>query len=1170
MSNFSWTEEQLRAIDSRGKNLLVSAAAGSGKTALLTERLKRIVLKDKIDSSRILVLTFTRAAASEMKQRFKTQLYNALTEEGWNISEKEILHQIELLTDSYIGTIDSFAQTMVRKYFQIAGVDPAFRIGDQTEIDLLISEAMDEVFEELFLKNEEAPDDLSNSFVELIDYFGGRRRNDALKDVLIQLNSFLDSLEDPNAWIKRFTDDLDSISEDNLYEIRSLEPFIQNIRDTVNHAGEVYDEIKFINDDIPWKKGKSKENFEAEIGDILALREYKDPKDLVNALKGLNFGRVTFPRNIAPEIKEEIEALRGKSGKGIRDELKKISKDLQSRDIDNEIENLKELNRIFKNLVTVNELVLRRINEKKAQNQILYFNDLERGLLKILENEKVREDIKNQFDYIFLDEVQDTNSLQEAIISKIEQNNNRFMVGDFKQSIYNFRNADPTILKNKFDEYQNDENSEVVLLNRNFRSSPSVIDAVNSIFEKIMTDELGGINYNDDSKLIAFREDPTVKAEIDIIDLKSLEENSEELEDDKVEIQARFIARKIKKLVDDKKADFKDILVLYRSINKIAKKILKIFSDEGIPVVFEGINEEVDTIEISVFLKFLNLIDNHKQDIPLLAVMELPIFNFSLDDLTKIRLEYPDSAYLYQAVEDYMNEKDDELADHLKDFYHKLDKWREMSKHSEIDDYLWELLLESNFFNYFGNLENGNDRKRNLRLLVDKAKDFKSTSLKGITSFLQYVKKLEKQGQSISNLGSITDSINAVHLMSIHKSKGLEFPVVFLADISHQFNIRNDGPYYLNKEYGFGSDYYALVDNVISRQNSILNDSLKYQHKKELLSEEMRLLYVALTRAKDQLILVGTSKDAKKDIEKWREGVDYYNLSKSLNFLNWLMGALYNDKSLRSNDNTASTNYWDINYISDISDYNLEEEPEEDRVDEDYLKLREQIYSQLNKEQRKIINNKPRKMSVSRIKKYGIDDEEIIDLVPLNEVEDKVSSAEIGTGVHRILQLLDFEAFLESEDYNKELNRQVENFVEKGLIDEDLLDIINFEVVLNFLDSDVGQRVLNTYRDNKDKVLKEMPFLYDIDINELIDSDQDFRPIELSGIIDLCFLEDDQWVILDYKTDRYFNQSQWEKRLDEYALQIELYGKALADLSDLPIKEKHLVFLTEGQDIVYK
>ncbi len=1158
MSDFKWTEDQQRAIDIRGKNVLVSAAAGSGKTALLTERLKELVLNDGVNCTNLLVLTFTRAAATEMKQRFKQNLFNSLKENNSKLKEEEIIDQINYLTDAQISTIHSFAQSMIKRYFQVLGIDPNFRIVDKAEGELIVAQALDEVFEELFTKHETEPDDTTKNFVELINLYGGTVTNEDLKRLIESFRGFLLTLIDPDEWMSTILEKFSEVNEENFYDSLLLKPLFDSMWSKMNTAAEAY---KTISKEFPningWKDtAAGKKQLIKELDWFDDFSNIKDNKTFIEQLKIFPQGSVIFPKS-GGELSKELSQIRGKkTSNSLYSQICSVAEIAKKYDIQSEYFKTKELTRLLKNLFDLSKLVNERINFKKRERNVLDFNDLEHFLFELLKDENIRQDIQGQYRYIYLDEAQDTNGIQEAILEKIKKGNNRFIVGDIKQSIYRFRNADPTILIEKYHTFDKDENSELVLLNQNFRSRPEIIDAINSIFERLMTEKLGEIEYNDEAKLVATRESNSVRPEINIIELDKF--------DDRDQIQALYIAEKIKEL-RKQGINYSDIAILYRTVNKTAEKILRVLAEEGIPTRFEGDGIAVNTREIDTFLKLLQLIDNHKQDIPLLSIMNLPIFGFTLDEQSQIRMTYPETPYFYQAVEAYMEEQDNDLADKLKKFYEKLDKYREESKHIEIDDFIWDLMLDSGIYNYFGNMEGGVERKANLRLLLERTKSYKESSLKGITSFLEFVKNLEKNGQSLDTGNVSSDTDDVVKVMSIHKSKGLEFPVVFVADLNKAFKRVSTSNFLFHKDSFFGGKYAELKDGILVKSDTILEESIKTLLTNEQLSEELRLLYVAMTRAEDQLYLVGASKNLSKDKGNWSDGDNPEQLLNSNSMLEWIMRAI--NSSPDYNPQTLKTDSWDIHLLTSKQikegiNGNVEVEVIKD---EDYYQLKEQIYKQMDKEEPKTVNNKPMKLSVSRVKHQEISEDEPIELVSLEENKTGFSPLEIGTATHKVMQQIDFNKVLESNNLEDAITNEIARIAEDGYIPVEIIPDLDPSEVLYYLNSEIGQRFIKALKEDPDNILKEFPFLYDTDINEVYDYGLN-RPVELSGIIDLCFLEDGEWILIDFKTDRFRGEKQWENTRREYATQLNLYEKALSDLTGINVKEKHLVLLNQKRD----
>ncbi len=1140
-TKISWTEDQQRAIFNRGRNLLVSAAAGSGKTALLTERLKELVLNEGVDCRRILVLTFTRAAAAEMKQRFKQKLFTALESESYKRPTKETLEQINLITDAQISTIDSFASSTIKKYFEKAGIDPNFRIPDESEYDLLVNEVIDESFEELFIKSEREPDAFTERFLSLIDRYSDNRSVEGLKKELLKLIDFLSTLAHPNDWFKKAYENYEKDIEEFL-ESGLVKNYADSVKESLNTVKEAYKKLDIYHGDIPWpKSGKTKDAFKNEISAVLAL----DPdsfSDLLEDVGSLSFCSLRFPKPTPEDLKETV--------KGIRDPAKKKLNDLKGKfkgfDEKKEYEKIKKVNETFKDLYELSQFILKRINERKAENRLLTFSDLERKLLEILEDEKIREDIKNSYDYVFVDEYQDINQIQEEILSLVSDKNNRFMVGDLRQAIYRFRHADPSIFIEKSEEFESKtDQNELIRLNLNFRSSPTVIDSINALFSNIMSKELGEVDYNAQARLIANRSDETKPAELDLI----VRDKSTDLNND--EIQALFLAGKIKEIVSspDNGYSYKDIAILYRSINKKAATILKVLTEQGIPVLFDGEQQQVNAREISVFLKFISLIDNHKQDYPLLTVMQLPVFDFSLDEIVTIKKTYPDLNYFYEAVEAYRDQKEDALADRLKSFYALLDRFRRESQLYALDDYLWKVMLESDYYAYFGSLPGGQDRKRNLRLLIEKAKDFKETNLKGIIAFLDYVAKLEKNNKYLSGLKERPQDQNAVSLMSIHKSKGLEFPVVILSDVSKRFNLNSSGNFNYHKDYGYSGRLIEYKDDIKVKEDCFTIEALRTVFRREELSEEMRLLYVALTRAMDRLILVGVTEDEDS-------GEAQKSLLEQNTYLDWVLTGL----------ERGGKKAWKVKRCPEEELIGIiPDAPEKEvvEVDEDLKRL---IYDKLDSEKIEEIDSRPVKTSVSMVKRSGIE-ESLVEMVELEHSDERVvSPTEFGVTVHKIFQSFDLSRLDSCEDLKEEIKTQIEEMLEDGTVTPEELRPVDLQLFENFYASELGKRLFESFKKDPGDYLVEYPFKLDLTESEIYSLGSENNIIEVSGIIDCCFLEDGKWVLVDYKTDRYFNEQLWRQRVSEYEMQVELYEKALERLTKIPVAEKHIFFLNQNLD----
>lgn len=1147
MSTVNWTPEQKQAIESRGHNLLVSAAAGSGKTALLTERLKELVLRGELDTSRVLMLTFTRAAAAEMRERFKNKLYDALTQPAgtYKLSEKEILAQISALTDAHISTIHGFAAAMARRYFEAADVDPDFRVGNEAELALMLNEVMDAEFEALFEAAEAGTDDFAPAFTALAELYGGSRTNERLKDELKALLNFLESIAHPKTWMREKIAALRTGWDNPAYA-----PLTQTVRHDLRQSYEDYRTAEPLFEALPWDKSlKTYKGLRAEFDAALGLKdvvESGDLKALVEAAAAVPFGRLVVPKNTPQHEKDRLKALRDPA----KVRIKKSLKDLSAQAIAEEADANAEMADVMENLWTLARRVEARYAAAKRAAHVMSYSDLERALLRILEDEKTRADLSGAFDMIFLDEYQDTNPVQDAIISSIERGGNCFMVGDLKQSIYRFRSADPGIFIDKYHNYRVTAAGELILLNKNFRSTPEVIGGVNAVFEKIMSEPLGEMAYDDDARLSASRQDHGALPELTVLDHVSTKEADE--------AQARFIASKIKALQREYEAKGKplelgDIGILYRSFGKRAKTIVRVLTEEGIPVIYEGDSEYFEAEEVRVFLHLIALIDNHKQDLPLLAMMSQPVFGFSLDDFAAIRAALPDADYFYEAAESYRDEKDDALADRLKAFYARLETWRAQSHHMDIDAFLWMLLLDSGYYYYCAGFEDGKTRRRNLRILLERAREYKNTALKGLTSFLDYVGRLKKNSQSLPGGGISPLGKNAVHLMTVHKSKGLEFPVVFVGDLARNFQNVQRGNIMLHAQAGIAPKWRYFEDDALISRTTLLQNAFQTLADAQEKSEELRLLYVAMTRARERLYMVGAVENAEEAQEHW-QSTDPYALLEAKSTLDWVMSALSPDM-LTDHD----TDTWQIRFASaDATEPETQETQTEDP--EAYETMRKELFKQLEKSFEPKRKTLPVKRSVTQLKESAAQKQVVLN-APGSGVKGSLSAAEIGSAVHEFLQNVDLSAYVRADDTQAELERQKDDLLSAKRLTPEKHAVIDTDIVADFFESPLGARMLVAYKKSPDNVLRETAFTCEMGKDE-----ESGRPLEVQGVIDCCFLENGSWVLVDYKTDRFYTEALWEARRAGYTAQLGYYAAALEKLTKTPVGERHIYFLNERED----
>ena len=1257
-----WTDEQLLAIETRGKNLLVAAAAGSGKTAVLVERIIKIITDDNnpVDIDKLLVVTFTNAAASEMRERIGDAISKKLEEMP---DSKMLQRQLALLNKSNITTIHSFCLDIIKNNFHLIDLDPGFRIGDETECTLIKQDILIELFEDKYDKEDEG-------FLNLIEAYCTNRDDERLKEIVLKLYNFSMSGPWPSVWLREKAQEFNINSLDELEKASWYKVLKESLYLDLNNAKNGLDEaIKICEEDsdlAPY---------------LLTLKP--ELNGIENAINSLNLNLeqiykaikdIEFAYRIKTVKKGLGDELDKKKVKSLRDDVKKkinqIKGGVFSVSLDETLNGIKNMYPIIKSLT---ELVIEfsdRYVKKKMERVILDFNDLEHLCLKILtcndENgevyaSSVAQKFREKFEEVLVDEYQDSNNVQETIISMVSRkdldNPNVFMVGDVKQSIYRFRQAKPELFLEKYNSYSEEDNKKnrKIMLYKNFRSREEVIKGVNFIFKSLMSKTVGELDYTDKEALnlgasydeinkdnVYFQDNEFIDLdkievsgalELHILDKSSdFEDEKNEIndEDDKendneedlsaVAIEARIIAKRIKELINPsdgkcfmvfdknlnryRKIMYKDIVILLRSTKNWADTIVEELSFGGIPVYADINTGYFQTIEIRTIMSLLHIIDNPMQDIYTIASMRSPIFAFTSEELADIRILNRDN-YFYLNVKDIAEDVYDErINKSLKDkcvyFIEKIGSWREKSLYMPIDEFLWYLYSDTSYYGYVGAMVNGIQRQANLRILFQRAKQYEQTSFKGLFNFINFINKLRKSSGDLGTAKILGENEDVVRIMSIHKSKGLEFPVVFLSGCGKQFNLRdiNDSLLF-HEELGIGADCIDIKKRI--RYTTLQKYAIKKKFELETLSEEMRILYVALTRAKEKLIITGSSYNLQKDIDAcYKAGVKGFNkvipseLLKQKSYLKWIMTALIKHKDgdiLRQGKNefveiSDDLSSWKINFHkkSDFGTENVEDSIEKKNisilslnysnfeVDEEIRKRLEFRYKYRD------VCSVPSNISVSDIKKA---EEEIFEpqaenlfseeknrKKPKFIMEEKgLSKAEKGTAMHFVMQKLD----LNKVNLLNEIKEQIKNMFEKGLITKDEEESINIFKIQKFFKSNLGQRLLKAYKENK-QVFRELPFITEIPVKriekDLIDKIFNNEKLRLQGIIDCFFEEDDGIVLLDYKTD-YVENGKEKEILDKYRVQIDLYTETLERVIGKKVKERYLYLFGIDKEVKY-
>ena len=1204
-----FSQSQQEVIDLRNKNILVSAAAGSGKTTVLVERIINLIINENEDIDKFLIVTFTNAAASGMKQKIHKSLVKEVQK---GKGSEHLKRQLNLLNKSSISTIHSFCIDVVRKNFHVVGINPNFRIGDVNEVDILLNESIDEILEMAYKKK-------SEGFIRMVESFTGNRGDAELNEIIKDVYKFVLSFPDPLKWLEDSVKMLD-ISGEELTDSLWLEAVKENVRLLIDGAGEALNTATSLCRDIDGPFVYS-DTISEDLNNLKAMKQLleNDFTEFVKCAHSITFSPLKALRGSA---KEDVDPQKQEDVKSFREEYKKvvanIKKMIPNRSLEEFAADIKYMHLPMQSLFCLICDLSENFKAKKLEKSIADFNDVEHYALQILRLPEISETYKNKFKYIFIDEYQDSNRLQEELLSSVNRENNLFMVGDVKQSIYRFRLADPGIFNEKSDSFPNvdtDGLNRRIDLNQNFRSRKEILDGINFIFNSIMTKELGEVNYNEDVFLnwgAEFENSNDCFTEINIIDKNTAE--AEDADDEiksmkTAELEATLAVQKIRQLLikdknvpirqeagnnekDEKeKIQYKDIVILMRSVSSWAGIYEEIFSNEGIPFYFDGGAGYFETIEIQVILNLLKVIDNIRQDVPLLSVMRSPIGSFTTEELVKIRIASPKFNYI-DAVYEYKNKFADDLSSKILSFVDKIENWKKRSRYTHLNDFIWELLMETDYYYFVGLLPKGNMRQANLRLLTDKAFEFEKTSISGLFNFLRYVDKLNVSSGETGSAKTMGENDNVVRLMSVHKSKGLEFPVVIMCGMMKKFNRTDVSKSILkHRRYGIAPKYINPDERIF--RETFPRMAVKNIIKKENLSEEMRVLYVAMTRAVDRLIMIGTVDNLESKIKKWQKGPSLYNIYMEESFMDWICTCLFKgtDKSIimKTTDNndeiyevlstTRNGQYsvrWNVNRITlpQISMSEQEAEKLKDqRINEisDFKNL-EDMDLKIEIEKRLSYRyaysssvNVPTKLSVTDIKvlkqekvdriKYKIP--ALRDIPRFKEEEKDFTKVEIGTVVHFVMQHLDVSQSLT----RKNIEEQINNMADKKLLAQKEISVVNAGKIEEFFKTEIGQRMKAS-----NEVKREVPFVIKKNASEIINSLNKDDVILIQGIIDCYFLEGDDVVIVDYKTDD-VDENCTEAIKEEYSPQILAYKEAVEKITGKNVKECFLYLFDIGKAV---
>ena len=1124
-----WTDEQARAINERGCNLLLSAAAGSGKTTVLVQRVLNLILDDGADIDRMLIVTFTRAAASDMRAKLSKQM--ALLAASGNVRAREQMIRLERAS---ITTLHAFCADFLRTHFEVAGVDPAFRILDDPVQQRLMDEALDEILEEAYTNP--SPDLLA------LDYGRGPKDVRALAEALCGV---LEERPDPEIWLQKVASCPQELISAWLNELvrsakRAIDQAVLNLRQVlqVPHCP-----LSYFN--------ATQKDLEA-IAVLQSIGEY-DP-----LLRAMQDFKLSSPRKAKGDDEDALE-----TAKALRDSAKKAIKGakLLEHPAAPAIEDIKSLAPQLKLLGELAQKITERFEEKKAELSGLSYSDLERRTLIALRDPDTARAMRQRFDFVFVDEYQDTSDIQEAIVGLICRQDNRFMVGDVKQSIYRFRLAEPRLFIEKYDHYKLGDGGTLLPLTKNFRSRPAILHFVNMIFERVMTGGDAEVEYDELARLNPGLADGEPGAPVEI---HILEQNGEDVDETIAELKAAereglFIARRIRSMMQaDPDLRYRDFAILTRSKSSAFTPMLPMLLAENIPAYADGATGYFEAVEVELAISMLKLIANGRSDVELIAVLRSPVVGLTAEELAKIRIRSPNTAYS-DAVKQYA-EADDSIAERLRSFFALLGSWRLRSGAIGLGELLRAVLDESGFYIYAGALPGGAQRQANLDRLVSIAASFDSDVSGSLTRFLGHTEKLKQKGDDdAAHLLGENDDV--VRMMTVHKSKGLEFKVVFGALLERGYGGARFELLSSHRDLGLGMHYFD--PKLRTKRRTIAQAAISERRKREDAAEEMRILYVLLTRAQEKLILVGSAKIAQKALAKW--DALSYAISAANSHLDLIMSA----RAAATREGAELHSVVEIHPAGELSG-EAQTAPDPRALFDGIMAEPAQFADEkLDRELSwkypdELGAKKPLKLTVSGLLRELEGPETLPEMIERpafmqEESERTMTGAERGTAYHRAIQLLDFIQLksLEGRALVDAIRISLDAFAEKRLMTPVQREAVRPSMLAKFLDGELGRRLRAA-----DEVHKEWSFNVMLRTDEALTEAEVGRfageEILVQGTVDCCFLEDGAWVLLDYKTDR---SRDVEALKAHYQNQLRVYALALERITGIPVKQKMLCLL---------
>ena len=1188
------TAEQIQAIYSSGQNILVSASAGSGKTFVMAERILDQLARG-VEIRQLFISTFTVKAATELKERLEKKISQQIQETQDLELKKHLGRQLADLPNAAIGTMDSFTQKFLAKHGYLLDLAPNFRILQNESEQLLLK---NEVFRQVFEHHYQGKD--KDNFSRLVKNFAGRSKDArGLRKQVYMIYDFLQSTSNPQAWLEDsflkgfeeadFTVAKEKLAEDIKERLWDLESFFRyHLDNDAKEFGKAayLESVQQVLDEIGALSHKSTfDNIQKVLERVVSISKDKGGRALTNASR-----------------KAELQELKEAYNQERKDKFEKLIA------LNDQITLLKfqeEYHQESWDLAKTFQVFMRDFvdayRQRKREENAFEFADISHYTIEILENfSQVRQEYQERFHEVMVDEYQDTNHIQERMLELLSNGHNRFMVGDIKQSIYRFRQADPQIFNEKFHRFaQDSKEGQLILLKENFRSSSEVLDATNDVFKHLMDEEVGEISYDGMHQLVFgntdIKPDPENRAEVLLYDKDDCDsDDEEELATNKLTGEMRMVLKEIIHLHNDKGVPFKDMALLTASRSR-NDQVLLALSEYGIPVKTDGAqNNYLQSLEVQVLLDTLRVIHNPLQDFALVALMKSPMFNFDEDELARLALQKSEDKVQENFYEKLVNaqaqtslQKDlikTELHKKLDFFMETVQAWRLYSKTHSLYDLIWKIYSDRFYYDYVGALPNGQSRQANLYALALRADQFEKSNFKGLSRFIRMIDQVLEAQHDLANV-AVAPPKDAVELMSIHKSKGLEFPYVFILNIDQQFNKQDSmSEVILSRRNGLGLKYVARVatdakEEYVPSTIKLSIPSLTYTQNEDELqlasySELMRLLYVAMTRAEKKLYLVGKGSREKLESKEYpTNGQGLLTRQTRLdaqNFQDWIW-AIYQAFSkedlhfsvrFEGEEQLTEEAIGKLETKSQLQDQSQADNRQSDTIKEALQMLKEvEVYNQVHR----AAINLPSVQTPSQIKKFyePVMDMEGVVVAGQSQLKEstvqfnlpdfsktkKVTGAEIGSATHELMQRINLSKKPSIETLTEAL--------EQVQASSSVKDKVNLAKILSFFDTNLGQEILA----NQDKLYREQPF------SMLKRDEKSQENFVVRGILDGYLLYNDKIALFDYKTDHYEHASQLVER---YRGQLDLYAEALSRSYQIETVEKYLILLGKDQVEVVK